>query len=111
MLFLKEKVMKDIIGACLLGALLGGMMAYAVPAKAQTYPMTDARGYNVGTVQIQGNTAQFVNPMGYTTQTATIYPNQVIIQTPNGITPSVIGNTSYSIPPSPPTIPTVRVLQ
>ena len=74
-------------------------------------PVTNAMGYNMGSVQIQGNTAQFVNAAGYTTQTATIYPNQVIIQTPNGITTSVIGNTSYSIPPSPPTVPTVRVLQ
>ena len=111
MLILKEKIMKDIIGACLLGALLGGMMAYGVPAKAQTYPMTDARGYNVGTVQIQGNTAQFVNPMGVTTQTATIYPNQVVFSTPSGYTTGVVGTTSYSVPPSPPTVPSVRVLQ
>ena len=103
--------MKDFIGSCLLGALLGLMFAYGVPAKAQTYPMTDSRGYNMGTVQIQGNTAQFVNPMGYTTQTATIYPNQVIIQSPQGITTNVIGNTGYTVPPSPATVPTVKVLQ
>jgi len=103
--------MKDFIGSCLLGVLFAAMFAYGVPAKAQTYPVTNAMGYNMGSVQIQGNTAQFVNAAGYTTQTATIYPNQVIIQTPNGITTSVIGNTSYSIPPSPPTVPTVRVLQ
>ena len=103
--------MKDIIGAWLLGAVLGGMMAYGVPAKAQTYPITNAQGYNVGTVQIQGNTAQFVNPMGYTTQTATIYPNQVIITTPSGYTQSVIGNTGYTTPPSPPTPMSPRVMQ
>ena len=103
--------MKDFIGSCLLGALLGLMFAYGVPAKAQTYPMTDSRGYNMGTVQIQGNTAQFVNPMGYTTQTATIYPNQVVIQTPNGITTNVIGNTGYTVPPSPATPPSPRVMQ
>ena len=103
--------MKDFIGSCLLGALLGCMFAYSIPAKAQTYPMTDSRGYNVGTVQIQGNTAQFVNPMGYTTQTATIYPNQVIIQTPNGVITNVIGNTGYTVPPSPPTPASPRVLQ
>jgi hypothetical protein len=102
--------MKDFIGSCLLGALLGCMFAYGT-AKAQTYPMTDIRGYNVGTVQINGNTAQFVNPMGYTTQTATIYPNQVIIQTPNGVITNVIGNTGYTVPPSPPTPPSPRVLQ
>ena len=103
--------MKDFIGSCLLGALLGCMIAYGVPAKAQTYQMTDSRGYNVGSVQIQGNTAQFVNPMGYTTQTATIYPNQVVITTPKGYTQSVVGNTGYTVPPSPPTPASPRVLQ
>ena len=98
--------MKDFLGSCLLGALLGAMIGYGVPDKAQTYQVN-----NGGTVQIHGNTAQFVNPMGYTTQTATIYPNQVIIQTPNGVTTSVIGTTLYTVPPSPPTPMTVRVLQ
>ena len=103
--------MKDFIGSCLLGALLGCMFAYGVPAKAQTYPMTDSRGYNRGTVQINGNTAQFVNPMGVTTQTATIYPNQIVITTPNGVTTNVVGNTGYTVPPSPLTPPSPRVLQ
>ena len=102
--------MKDFLGACLLGALLGAMFAYGV-AEAQTYPMTDSRGYNVGTVQINGNTAQFVNPMGYTTQTATIYPNQIVITTPHGYTQSVVGNTGYTVPLSPPTPSSPRVLQ
>ena len=84
---------------------------YKIEPKAQTYPMTDARGYNMGTVQINGNTAQFVNPMGYTTQTATIYPNQVVITTPNGYTQSVVGNTGYTVPPSPPTPSSPRVMQ
>jgi hypothetical protein len=103
--------MKDFIGSCLLGAFFAAMFCYGIPAKAQTYPMTDSRGYNVGTVQINGNTAQFVNPMGYTTQTATIYPNQVVITTPNGYTQSVVGNTGYTVPPSPTTPSSPRVLQ
>ena len=103
--------MKDFIGSCLLGALLGAMFAYGVPAKAQTYPLTDARGYNQGTVQINGNTAQFVNPMGYTTQTATIYPNQIVITTPNGYTQSVVGNSGYTVPSSLSTPPSPRVMQ
>jgi hypothetical protein len=103
--------MKDFLGSCLLGVLLGCMFAYGVPAKAQTFSMTDSRGYNVGTVQINGNTAQFVNPMGYTTQTATLYPNQVVISTPNGMTTNVIGTTSYTVPPSPATPISPRVLQ
>jgi hypothetical protein len=104
--------MKDFLGACLLGALLGGMIAYDIPAKAQTYQMTNAQGYNMGTVQINGNTAQFVNPMGYTTQTATIYPNQVVIQNPsvsnNAI---VIGRPAYTVPPSPTVPMTPKVMQ
>ena len=104
--------MKDFIGSCILGAVLGVMFAYGVPAKAQTIQMTDSRGYSMGTVQINGNTAQFVNPMGYTTQTATLYPNQVVIQNPglsnNAI---VIGTPSYTVPPSPPTPTSPRVLQ
>lgn len=103
--------MKDFLGACLLGAVLGAMFAYGVPAKAQTVQMTDSRGYNVGTVQINGNTAQFVNAAGVTTQVATLYPGQVIIQTPSGVTTAVVGNPSYTVPPSPPTPMTPRVLQ
>ena len=61
--------------------------------------------------EIVRNTAQFVNPMGYTTQTATIYPNQIVITTPNGYTQSVVGNPGYTVPPSPPTPSSPRVLQ
>ena len=103
--------MKDLLGACLLGAVLGGMFAYGVPAKAQTIQMTNPQGYNVGTVQINGNTAQFVNPMGYTTQTATLYPNQIVITTPQGVTTAVVGNTGYSVPPSPKTPMSPKVMQ
>ena len=103
--------MKDFIGSCLLGAFFGCMFAYGIPAKAQTVQLTDAQGFNRGTVQINGNTAQFVNPMGYTIQTATMYPNQVVITTPNGYTQSVVGNTGYTVPPSPPTPMSPRVMQ
>ena len=102
--------MKDFIGSCLLGALLGCMFGYG-SAHAQTYPMTDSRGYNTGSVQINGNTAQFVNPMGYTTQTATIYPNQVVITTPQGYATSVVGTPQYTVPSSPSTPTSPRVLQ
>ena len=103
--------MKDFIGSCLLGALLGGMFAYGVPAKAQTYPVTTPMGYNAGSVQINGNTAQFVNPAGVITQTATLYPNQIVITSPSGYTQSVVGNTGYTVPMSPPSPPSPRVLQ
>jgi hypothetical protein len=104
-----KTTVKDFLGACLLGAILGAMFAYSIPAEAQTVQMTNAAGYNVGTVQINGNTAQFVNPMGYTTQTATIYPNQVVITSPQGTT--VVGQPSYTVPPSPLTPMTPRVMQ
>ena len=103
--------MRDFLGACLLGAVLGAMFAYGIPAKAQTVQMTNTQGYNVGSVQINGNTAQFVNPMGVTTQIATLYPGQVIIQTPSGVTTAVIGNTGYTVPSSPPTPMTPKVMQ
>jgi len=103
--------MKDFIGTCLLGALLGAMFAYGIPCKAQTYPMTSPMGYNTGSVQINGNTAQFVNPAGVITQTATLYPNQIVITTPNGVTTNVVGNASYTVPSSPSTPPSPRVMQ
>jgi len=104
--------MKDFLGACLLGAVLGCMFAYGVPAKAQTVQLTDSRGYSIGTVQINGNTAQFVNPMGYTTQTATLYPNQVVITNPSISNQAiVVGQPSYFVPPSPTTPASPRVLQ
>ena len=106
-----KTTVKDFLGACLLGAVLGCLFAYGVPAKAQTYPTTDARGYNTGSVQINGNTATFVNPMGYITQTATLYPNQVVITTPNGITQTVVGSPGYTVPSSPSTPSSPRVLQ
>lgn len=104
--------MKDAIGVIALGLLFGAMFAYGCDAKAETLQMTNAQGYQVGTVQINGNTAQFVNPQGITTQTATIYPNQVVIQNPNlSNNAIVVGRPIYTVPPSPPTIPSVRVMQ
>jgi hypothetical protein len=103
--------MKDFIGACVLGAIIGCMFGYG-SAKAETVVLTDSRGYNMGTVQINGNTAQFVNPQGITTQTATLYPNQVIIQNPNlSNNAIVVGTPSYTVPPSPQTPMSPRVLQ
>ena len=98
--------MKDFLGSCLLGFLFAAMFVYGIPAKAQTIQLTDSRGYSQGTVQINGNTAQFVNPQGYTTQTATIYPNQIVFS--NG---SAVGTPSYTVPPSPPTPISPRVMQ
>ena len=104
--------MKDFLGACLLGFVLACIFVYGIPAKAQTVQLTDSRGYSMGTVQITGNTAQFVNPQGYITQTATLYPNQVVIQNPSlSNNPIVIGQPSYFVPLSPSTPPSPRVMQ
>jgi hypothetical protein len=75
-------------------------------AEAQTYVITNPQGYSQGTVQVQGNQAQVVNNAGYVTQSLTIYPNQVV--TPSGY---AIGTPSYTVPFSPPSPPSPRVLQ
>jgi hypothetical protein len=75
-------------------------------ANAQTYVVTNPQGYVQQTVQVQGNQAQVVNNQGYVTQTLTIYPNQVV--TPSGY---AIGIPSYTVPMSPPSPPSPRVMQ
>ena len=75
-------------------------------ANAQTYVITNPQGYVTSTVQVQGNQAQVINNQGYVVQNATIYPNQVV--TPQGW---AIGTPSYTVPMSPPSPPSPRVLQ
>ena len=98
----KEQVMKEVF-IFLAGVAVG---LWLPDATAQTYVITNPQGYSQGTVQVQGNKAQVVNNAGYTTQTLTIYPNQVV--TPSGY---AIGTPSYTVPPSPPSPPSPRVLQ
>ena len=74
--------------------------------EAQTYVITNPQGYSQGTVQVQGNQAQVVNNAGYVTQSLTIYPNQVV--TPRGY---AIGTPSYTVPSTPPSPPSPKVLQ
>jgi hypothetical protein len=73
---------------------------------AQTYVVTDPQGNVSYYVQKQGNSAQIVNNQGQVVQNATIYPNQVV--TPQGW---AIGTPSYTVPMSPPSPPSPRVLQ
>ena len=73
---------------------------------AQTYVVTDSQGNVSYYVQKQGNSAQIVNNQGQVVQNATIYPNQVV--TPQGW---AIGTPSYTVPMSPPSPPSPRVLQ
>lgn len=75
-------------------------------AQAQTYVITNPQGIVQQTVQVQGNQAQFVNNQGVVTQSATIYPNQVVL--PSGY---AIGTPSYTVPMSPPSPPSPRVMQ
>jgi hypothetical protein len=99
--------MKDFLGACLLGAVLGGMMAYGIPAKAQTYVIQNPQGQVTGYIQQNGNTVNVVTPQGNTVgQPLTVYPNQIV--TPQG---SAIGVPMYTVPMTPPSPPSIRVLQ
>ena len=66
--------MKDFIGSCLLGALLGCMFAYGVPAKAQA--MYGPQGQYLGNVQQSGNTANFYGAQGQYLGQATTNGNQ-----------------------------------
>jgi hypothetical protein len=78
----------------------------ATPIFAQTYVITNPQGYVTGTVQVQGNQAQVMDNRGYVAQNITVYPNQIV--TPQGW---AVGTPSYTVPMSPPSPPSPRVLQ
>jgi hypothetical protein len=94
--------------------LKGGIMKYILilltlginTVFAQTYVVTDPQSNVFYYVQKQGNLAQIVNNQGQVMQNATIYPNQVV--TPQGW---AVGTPSYTVPMSPPSPPSPRVLQ
>jgi hypothetical protein len=99
--------MKDFLGACLLGVVLGAMLAYGVPVHAQTYVIQNPQGQVTGYIQQNGNTVNVLTPQGNTVgQPLTVYPNQIV--TPNG---SAIGTPRYTVPMTPPSPPSVRVMQ
>ena len=99
--------MKDFLGACLLGAVLGAMIGYGVPAKAQTYVIQNPQGQVTGYIQQNGNTVNVLTPsVNSVSQPYTVYPNQIV--TPYG---SAIGIPSYTVPMSPPSPPSPRVMQ
>ena len=99
--------MKDLLGACILGAIIGAMFGYGVPAHAQTYVITNPQGQVTGYIQQNGNTVNVVTPQGNTVgQPLTVYPNQIV--TPQG---SAIGVPMYTVPMTPPSPPSVRVFQ
>jgi hypothetical protein len=78
----------------------------ALPVMAQTYVITTPQGNVANYVQIQGNQAQVLNSQGNVVQNLTIYSNQVV--SPQGY---AIGTPSYTVPMSPPSPPSPRVLQ
>lgn len=99
--------MKDLLGACILGAIIGAMFAYGVPAHAQTYVVTNPQGQVTGYIQQNGNTVNVLTPNGNTVgQPLTVYPTQIV--TPNA---SAIGIPQYTVPMTPPSPPSVRVMQ
>lgn len=76
-------------------------------ANAQTYVVTNPQGNVSYYLQKQGNSVQILdNKQSRTVQNFTIYPNQVV--TPQGY---AIGTPSYTVPMSPPSPPSPRVLQ
>ena len=74
--------MKDILGSCLLGALLGCMFAYGIPAKAQA--LYGAQGQYLGNIQQSGNTANYYGPAGQYQGSAQTSGNQVNFYGANG---------------------------
>ena len=67
--------MKDFIGACLLGAFLGIMFGYGIPAKAQA--LYGPQGQYLGNIQQSGNTANYYGPAGQYQGSAQTSGNQV----------------------------------
>jgi hypothetical protein len=76
-------------------------------AEAQTYAITNPQGQVTGYIQQNGNTVNVLTPQGNTVgQPLTVYPNQIV--TPLG---SAIGIPSYTVPMTPPSPPSIRVMQ
>ena len=76
-------------------------------AAAQTYVITNPQGQVTGYIQQNGNTVNVLTPNGNTVgQPMTLYPNQIV--TPSG---SAIGVPMYTVPMTPPSPPSIRVLQ
>ena len=82
------------------------VVAFSQLTFAQTYVVTDPQGNVSYYVQKQSNSAQILNNQGHVVQNATIYPNQVVT-----LQGWAIGTPSYTVPMSPPSPPSPRVLQ
>lgn len=76
-------------------------------ANAQTYVVTTPQGNVAGYIQQNGNTVNVLGPNGNpVSPPLTAYPTQLVA--PNGL---AVGTPAYTVPPTPPSPPTVRVLQ
>jgi hypothetical protein len=82
------------------------LLTLSMNSYAQTYVITTPQGNVANYLQIQGSQAQVLNNQGNVVQNLTIYSNQVV--TPQGY---AIGTPSYTVPMSPPSPPSTRVLQ
>jgi hypothetical protein len=105
--------MKDFLGACLLGAVLGAMFAYGIPANAQA--VYGPQGQYLGNVQTTGGSTQFYGPAGQYQGSAQTTNGQTSFYGPTGnyqgvVTAPVYQATPNSIPsvPNAPQAPTVR---
>jgi hypothetical protein len=95
--------MKELI-IFLVGFTIGG---WSVQSEAQTYVIQNQQGQVTGYIQQNGNTVNVLNNQGNTVgQPLTVYPNQIV--SPSG---AAIGIPSYTVPMTPPSPPSVRVLQ
>jgi hypothetical protein len=91
--------MKYLLGACLFGAMIN--------VSAKTYVIQNPQGQVQGYIQQNGNTVNVLAPNGNTVGAPlTVYPNQVV--SPSGY---AIGTPSYSVPMTPPSPPSPRVMQ
>jgi hypothetical protein len=95
--------MKELI-IFLVGFTIGG---WATQSEAQTYVIQNPQGQVTGYIQQNGNTINVLTPQGNIVgQQLTVYPNQIV--TPAG---AAIGIPSYTVPRTPPSPPSVRVMQ
>ena len=84
-----------------------GYMVGLSMAEAQTYVITNPQGQVTGYVQQNGNTVNVLTPQGNAIgQPMTLQPNQ--LTTPAG---AAIGIPAYTVPITPPSPPSPRVLQ
>lgn len=90
-----------------LGIAAGFLLAlHTLEPKAQTVAIQGPAGYTQGYIQQNGSTVNLITPNGYVAATGTVYPTQITL--PSG---AAVGVPSYTVPMTPPSPPSPRVLQ